>query len=66
MEFGASVLGAEAPMDGGLSGVAPGLVGVDGFGQRHPSPWGPQRQSQDNTLNSISAMLSQLACLGVW
>ena len=30
------------------------------------SPWRPRRQSRDNTLNSISAMLSQLACLGVW
>ena len=27
------------------------------------SPWRPRRQSRVNTLNSISAMLSQLACL---
>ena len=30
------------------------------------SPWRPRRQALVNMLNSISAMLSQLACLGVW
>ena len=38
MEFGASVLGAEPPVDGGPGGVAPDLIRVDGSSQRHFVP----------------------------
>lgn len=33
MEFGSGILGAEAPVDGGLGEVAPDLIGVDGPSQ---------------------------------
>ena len=33
MELGSGILGAEAPVDGGLGGVALGLVGADGSSQ---------------------------------
>jgi hypothetical protein len=36
MEFGAGILSAEAPIDGGFGGVTPGLVGVDGSDPRLP------------------------------
>ena len=35
MEFGSGILGAEAPVDGGLGSVASGFVGGDGSSQSH-------------------------------
>ena len=66
MQFGSGVLGVEPPVDGGLGGVALDLIGVDGSLQGSLVGLRPWRQARVNTLNSISAMFSQLACLGVW
>ena len=35
MEFGSGILGSEAPIDGGLAGVASDLIRVDSAGQGH-------------------------------
>ena len=66
MQFGSGVLGVEPPVDGGLGGVALDLIGVDGSLQGSLVGITPLGQARVNTLNSISAMFSQLACLGVW
>ena len=66
MQFGSGILGAEAPVDGGPGRVAFGFIGVDCSLQAGFVGIAPCRQARVNTLNSISAMFSQLACLGVW
>ena len=66
MEFGAGVVGAEAPVDGNAGGVAAALVGGDGAFQGIGVGVSALEAARLNTLNSISAMFSQLACLGVW
>ncbi len=70
MQFGSGILSAKAPVDGGAGSVAPGFVGIDGSSRSHVVAVAfyrrPRRQSRVRTLNSISVMLSQLACLGVW
>ena len=40
MEFGSGILGAEAPVDGGLGSVASCFVGIDGFSQSQLAPVG--------------------------
>ena len=74
MEFGSGILGAEAPADGGLGGVASGFVGFDGSIQGH----GVAVASSDavsgqdaefdfcHPFGKLRTGLSQLACLGVW
>ena len=74
MEFRASVLGAEAPVDGSLGSVASDLVGVDGSGQCRlgtvASPEAVSGQYAEFNLGhpfgKLRTGLSQLACLGVW
>ena len=66
MQFGSGVLGVEPPVGGGSCRIALGLVGVDRPLQSGSIRIAPWRQARVNTLNSISAMFSQLACLGVW
>ena len=65
MKFDPGVVGSEAPVDRDARGVAPGLVGRDGALQSVGVGVSPSETSI-NALNSISAMFSQLACLGVW
>ena len=74
MEFGAGILGAEAPVDGGLGGVASDVVRVNGSGQCHlvavASPEAVSGQYAEFNLchpfGKLRTGLSQLACLGVW
>ena len=67
MQFGSGVPGAEPPVDGGLCRIALGLIGVDGSLQgQSRRDYASGDRPRVNTLNSISAMFSQLACLGVW
>ena len=56
MQFSASILDQEAPVDAGTIRIAFFLECMD-------TP--PQDSLVRNTLSSISAMLSQLPCLGV-
>src|SRR3954469_12612479 len=72
-ELDAGVLGRELPIGLGGGGVAPMLPGLDVTLQRRPVA-DPVRQSlprrrpgsRPRALNSISAILSQEPCLGVW
>ena len=67
MEFGSDVVGAEPPVDGDARCVALALVGGDLALQCvRARGFLLLRQERLNALNAISAMLSQLACLGVW
>ena len=74
MEFGAGVLGAEQPIDGGLGGVALGQVGIDGPGQSGfvgvASSEASSGQHAEFDLRhpfgKLRTGFSQLACLGVW
>ena len=62
MEFVSGIIGAETPVDGGVRRVALDLVGCDLAFQSVGVGVLPLRQARLSTLNSISAMLSQLAC----
>ena len=66
MQFGSGILSAEPPVDGDARCIALGLVGRDLALHASASGFLPWRQARLNALNSISAMFSQLACLGVW
>ena len=65
-EFGSGVLGGETPVDGGCRRVAVPLIAADVPVQRPLVGVPSLRQARANTLNSISAVFSQLPCLGVW
>ena len=74
MEFGAGILGGEAPVDGGLGGIALGCIGANGASQRnvvavaHPQA-GAGHDAELNLRHPFGKLrtgLSQLACLGVW
>ena len=74
MEFGAGVLSAEAPIDGGLGSVASGFVGGDGGSQcwlvTVASLQAVSGQHAEFNLGhpfgKLRTGFSQLACLGVW
>ena len=66
MQLGTGIMGAETPVDGGLGDVAPDRMGVDCSSQCHVVSLAFLHAVSGNALNSISAMLSQPACLGVW
>lgn len=65
MEFDPGVAGTEAPVDADAGCVAASFVGRDGALQCVASGFRPLRQERFKALNSISAIFSQLACLGV-
>ena len=62
MQFGSGILSAEPPVDGDARCVALGLVGRDLALQSVGIGVSPLETGAAHTLNSISAMLSQLAC----
>ena len=65
MEFGPGILDGETPVDDGLGLVALSLQGTDIAAETVASGCLCPRQRRDMTLNSISAIFSQLPCLGV-
>ena len=58
VEFGADILCAEVPIDGGLGDVAPDLSALIAPSNAPSSLWPPWRQSLGSNLNSISTVLS--------
>ena len=63
MEFGPGILGGEAPLDDRLGLVALPLQGADIVAEAVLVRVLCPRQRRDMTLNSISAIFSQLPCL---
>ena len=59
LQFDPRIVGCELPVSFGVFPVALSLPGRDFAGMRR------SRHCDDTTLSSLSAMLSQLPCLGV-